>query len=116
MDDDTQRTLKVTIAGTEYPAAPFGETQVMALQMVKSVSGSTVISILSGLIKFSFGEEVRDKVLTLLASGDLGVKELIAILMDVATAQAEAQEAAEESTAKAVARASKPRKTASGRA
>lgn len=93
--DDASRTLKIKINGTEYPAAPFGETQVMALQMLRNVQGATIINILGGLVKFSLGEEVRDEVLVLLASGELELEALIAMLKDIVTAQAEAKKATE---------------------
>lgn len=92
MDDETQRTLKIKINGTEYAAAPFEQAQVMALQMVRSVQSTTVIKILAGLVKFSLGEEAQAEVLVMLAEGDINEKDLIQILMDVAKATAEEKE------------------------
>lgn len=93
MDDNTaERTLKIKINGTEYAAAPFGTPQVMALQMVKSVSGSTVIKILGGLVLFSLGEDAQTEVLIQMATGDLDEHGLIKILTDIAKASSEEKE------------------------
>ena len=68
----------------------------MALQMISSVSGRTVIEILAGLVRFAFGEKVRDQVLVQLSGGDFSAKQLIKVLTDVAEAQGRARQAAEQ--------------------
>lgn len=93
MDDDTQRTLKIKVGGNEYPAAPFEQAQVMALQMVRDVEPATVIKILSGLVKFSLGPAAQSDVLVMLATGEIDEHGLIKVLMDIAKATAEAKEA-----------------------
>lgn len=93
MDDTAaERTLKIKVGEREYPAAPFGQAQIMALQAVRSVSGAVVIKILAGLVKFSLGEDAQADVLVMLADGSLDEHGLIKILMDVATATAAEKE------------------------
>lgn len=108
MDDDTQRTLKIKVGETEYPAAPFGQAQIMALQMVRGVEGATVIKILSGLVKFSLGEEAQGEVLVMLAEGTIDEHGLIKVLMDVAKATVDAKEAEQEALAEVVRRVPAP--------
>lgn len=105
MDDKAaERTLKIKVGETEYAAAPFGQAQVMALQMIKGVEGATVIKILSGLVKFSLGEEAQGEVLVMLAEGTIDEHGLIKVLMDIAKATAEAKEAEQEALAEVVRR------------
>lgn len=108
MDDDTQRTLKIKVGETEYPAAPFGQAQIMALQMVRGVEGATVIKILSGLVKFSLGEEAQGEVLVMLAEGTIDEHGLIKVLMDVAKATVDAKEDHEKAVAEAARRIPAP--------
>lgn len=102
--DDTQRTLKIKVGGNEYPAAPFEQAQVMALQMVRDVEPATVIKILSGLVKFSLGPAAQSDVLVMLATGEIDEHGLIKVLMDIAKATAEAKEAEQEALAEVVRR------------
>lgn len=90
MDDD-KRTLSVTINGKDYAAAPLDQGQLVAIQLIKSVAPGTVLNILSSLIKASLGDNAHADVILAMAAGELDLKGLMDVLVDLAKATAAAK-------------------------
>lgn len=91
MDDNTQdtRTVEpdkatVTILGTDYPAAPFGPEQLVAIPLIKQVATSTAMKLIFKLFRVTLGQEAHDDIALALAGGDLDFKGLIQIISDLA--------------------------------
>jgi hypothetical protein len=90
MDDaNAHRTLQIKIAGHHYPAAPLGQGQLVAIQMIRSLPPETVLSVISGVLENSLGETARNKLITQMASGTLELKDLVGALSSLAEATAE---------------------------
>lgn len=89
---DDKRTLTVKINGVDYPAAPLDQGQLVAIQLIKKVKSTTVLDILSNLVKASLGDDAHSDVVLAMAAGELDLKGLMGVLTDLAKATADAKD------------------------
>lgn len=98
--DDTQNTQNtqaperpyaVTILGRDYPAAPFGAEQLVAIPLLKQVSTSTAMKLIFKLFVATLGQEAHDDIALALAGGDIDFSGLLKIVSDLADVTAKAK-------------------------